>query len=120
VIKLLKKHQDTVDGAMIYMSDHGESLGENGLFLHGAPYMIAPVEQTRVPFIAWFSDPYAQLTGLDRSCLQTKADAPTSHDNLFHTVLGMMNVVTKVYNPALDTFAACRPAGTENPATPES
>ncbi len=120
VIKLLKKHQDTVDGAMIYMSDHGESLGENGLFLHGAPYMFAPVEQTRVPFIAWFSDPYAQLTGLDRSCLQAKTGAPTSHDNLFHTVLGMMDVMTKVYNPSLDTFAACRAAGTENPATPES
>lgn len=120
VIKLLKKHQGTVEGAMIYMSDHGESLGENGLFLHGAPYMFAPVEQTRVPFIAWFSDPYAQLTGLDRSCLQAKTGAPTSHDNLFHTVLGMMDVMTKVYNPSLDTFAACRSAGTETRETPES
>ncbi|WP_426125112.1 phosphoethanolamine transferase [Pararhizobium sp. PWRC1-1] len=120
VIKLLKKHQDTVDGAMIYMSDHGESLGENGLFLHGAPYMFAPTEQTHVPFIAWFSDQYAQLTGLDRSCLQTYADAPTSHDNLFHTMLGMMNVITKVYNPALDVFAACRSTAEENPVVPES
>ncbi|URK88364.1 sulfatase-like hydrolase/transferase [Rhizobium sp. RCAM05350] len=120
VIKLLKKHQDTVDGAMIYMSDHGESLGENGLFLHGAPYMFAPAEQTHVPFIAWFSDQYAQLTGLDRSCLQTYADAPTSHDNLFHTVLGMMDVVTKVYNPNLDVFASCRSKAIANPIRPQS
>ena len=120
VIKLLKKHQGTVDGAMIYMSDHGESLGEDGLFLHGAPYMFAPAEQTHVPFIAWFSDQYAQLTNLDRSCLQTYADAPTSHDNLFHTVLGMMNVITKVYNPALDVFAACRSTAVANPVVPES
>ena len=120
VIKLLKKHQDSVDGAMIYMSDHGESLGENGLFLHGAPYMFAPAEQTNVPFIAWFSDQYAQLTGLDRSCLQTYADTTTSHDNLFHTVLGMMNVITKVYNPALDVFAACRSSAAANPIVPQS
>ncbi len=120
VIKLLKKHQDSVDGAMIYMSDHGESLGENGLFLHGAPYMFAPTEQTHVPFIAWFSDQYAQLTGLDRSCLQTYADTTTSHDNLFHTVLGMMNVITKVYNPALDVFAACRSSAAANPIVPQS
>jgi lipid A ethanolaminephosphotransferase len=120
VIKLLKKHQDSVDGAMIYMSDHGESLGENGLFLHGAPYMFAPAEQTHVPFIAWFSDQYAQLTKLDRTCLQTYADAQTSHDNLFHTVLGMMDVVTSVYNPALDLFAACRSTETEKPIAPES
>ncbi|OBZ94947.1 sulfatase [Pararhizobium polonicum] len=110
VIKLLKKHQGTVDGAMIYMSDHGESLGENGLFLHGAPYMFAPVEQTHVPFIAWFSDQYAQVMKLDVGCLRQYSDAPTSHDNLFHTVLGMMDVVTKVYRPELDVFAACRGA----------
>ncbi|WP_421871959.1 phosphoethanolamine transferase [Pararhizobium sp.] len=120
VIKLLKRHQDTVDGAMIYMSDHGESLGENGMFLHGAPYMFAPVEQTHVPFIAWFSDQYAQLTGLDRACLKARADTPTSHDNLFHTVLGMMDVVTKVYNPALDVFAACRSSAGAPAAVPES
>lgn len=114
VIDLLRKHQGRVDGAMIYMSDHGESLGENGLFLHGAPYMFAPVEQTHVPFIAWFSDGYAELTKLDRHCLAKYATAATSHDNLFHTVLGMMNVETKVYNPHLDVFAACRSVATDS------
>lgn len=108
VIDILKKHDKSIDTAMIYMSDHGESLGENGLFLHGAPYAFAPKEQTHVPFIAWFSDSYAALTKLDTACLRQSSDKPMSHDNLFHTVLGMMNVVTAVYNPALDAFAPCR------------
>ena len=108
VIDLLAKHGSTLDTAMIYMSDHGESLGENGLFLHGAPYAFAPREQTKVPFIAWFSDGYARLARLDTACLKKSSQLPKSHDYLFHTVLGMMNVVTSVYDPGLDAFAACR------------
>lgn len=111
VAALLEKHQDRIAGAMIYMSDHGESLGENGIYLHGAPYAIAPKEQTQVPFIAWFSRPYQAAMGLDAACLSRDQDAPRSHDNLFHTVLGMMDVQTRVYNHSLDAFAACtRPA----------
>lgn len=111
VAKLLEKHQNTVAGAMIYMSDHGESLGENGIYLHGAPYAIAPKEQTHVPFIAWFSKPYQSIMGLDTGCLLQYSDAAMSHDNLFHTVLGMMNIQTGVYNRRLDAFAACSVAG---------
>lgn len=114
VARLIEKHQDRVAGAMIYMSDHGESLGENGIYLHGAPYAIAPKEQTQVPFIAWFSKPYQQTMGVDTACLARDADKPKSHDNLFHTVLGMMDVQTRVYNRSLDAFAACtRPAAKE-------
>jgi len=108
VIDILKKHAPALDTAMIYMSDHGESLGENGLFLHGAPYSVAPKEQTQVPFTAWFSDAYAALTNLDIACLRKTAIKPVSHDDLFHTLLGMMNVVTSVYDPQLDAFAQCR------------
>jgi len=111
VAKLLEKHETTVAGAMIYMSDHGESLGENGVYLHGAPYAIAPKEQTHVPFIAWFSKSYQSIMGLDTRCLLQYSDAATSHDNLFHTVLGMMNIQTGVYNRGLDAFAACSVAG---------
>ncbi|WP_428843140.1 phosphoethanolamine transferase [Sinorhizobium terangae] len=107
VAKLLEKHQDRLAGAMIYMSDHGESLGENGIYLHGAPYAIAPEEQTRIPFIAWFSKSYQAVMGVDTGCLAKESDQPRSHDNLFHTVLGMMDVETKVYNRALDAFASC-------------
>jgi lipid A ethanolaminephosphotransferase len=45
--------------------------------------------------------------GIDTGCLAKDADQPRSHDNLFHTVLGMMDVQTKVYNRDLDAFAAC-------------
>ncbi len=107
VAKLLAKHEGQVSGAMIYMSDHGESLGENGVYLHGAPYAIAPREQTHVPFIAWFSPSYQKVMGLDQACLLPYANAEMSHDNLFHTVLGMMNVQTDVYNRDLDAFAPC-------------
>ncbi|ASY67050.1 conserved putative membrane protein (plasmid) [Sinorhizobium sojae CCBAU 05684] len=117
VARLLEKHQDRIAGAMIYMSDHGESLGENGIYLHGAPYAIAPKEQTQVPFIAWFSKPYQTAMGVDAACLSTDADTPKSHDNLFHTVLGMMDVQTGVYKRSLDAFAACtRPAEREKQA----
>jgi lipid A ethanolaminephosphotransferase len=49
VVGLLQKHSDRMFGAMLYMSDHGESLGEKGLYLHGAPYAFAPEEQTLCP-----------------------------------------------------------------------
>ena len=110
VIDKLEARQDRLNSAMIYMSDHGESLGENGLYLHGAPYMLAPEEQTKIPFVFWTSRHLDASIGVDRACLARTADAPRSHDNLFHTVLGMMNVSTKVYDPRLDILAGCRGA----------
>lgn len=111
VIELLRKHEDRVTGAMLYVSDHGESLGENGLFLHGAPYAFAPKEQTHVPMISWFSQSYLKLMGLDRGCLAAEAAKSYSHDNWFHTALGMLDVQTSVYNEDLDMFRACRVKG---------
>lgn len=108
VIETLKKHSGTMQAAMVYMSDHGESLGENGLYLHGAPYMLAPVYQTRVPFFVWMDGAFERSMNLDRSCLRRSSGDERSHDNLFHSVLSMMNVRTSVYNPALDIFAACK------------
>ncbi|WP_168801039.1 phosphoethanolamine transferase [Peteryoungia ipomoeae] len=108
VIDTLEAHGNRLDTAMIYMSDHGESLGENGLYLHGAPYMFAPTQQTHVPFVLWASPGLQQSTGIDKACLAAKADAPLSHDNLFHSVLGLMQVTTQIHDPALDIFAHCR------------
>lgn len=108
VIDKLAANGNRLDTAMIYMSDHGESLGESGLYLHGAPYMFAPTEQTHVPFVLWTSAGLRQSAGIDKPCLSDKADAPHSHDNLFHSVLGLMQVKTDVYDPTLDIFAACR------------
>ncbi|HEY1042441.1 MAG TPA: phosphoethanolamine--lipid A transferase [Telluria sp.] len=96
-----------VDTALLYFSDHGESLGEKGLYLHGAPMMVAPSEQTHVPMMLWLSDRYAERFRIDQRCLAARSDQPFSHDNVFHSVLGMLNVTTTVYDPSLDLFQAC-------------
>ncbi|MDQ0562539.1 lipid A ethanolaminephosphotransferase [Rhizobium mesoamericanum] len=108
VIDRLKARSDKMATGLIYMSDHGESLGEKGLYLHGTPYMFAPSQQTHVPFLTWFDSDFAKSMNLDTACLRKEATAPTSHDNLFHSVLSMMNVETSVYDKRLDVFAKCR------------
>lgn len=102
------KAQTSHDAAMIYISDHGESLGEKGIFLHGLPYAIAPKEQTEVPMVAWMSEGFSSSFGLNRDCLKKAAAQPVSHDNLFHTVLGVLQVETKVYDKGFDFTAGCR------------
>lgn len=99
--------RDDRDTAMIYVSDHGESLGENGLFLHGVPYAIAPGTQTHVPMVAWLSPGFAADRGVDMDCMKRASDAAVSHDNLFHSVLGLMQVRTPEYDAALDLFGRC-------------
>jgi lipid A ethanolaminephosphotransferase len=94
--------------ALIYLSDHGESLGEMGLYLHGLPYFIAPNEQTKVPMFWWFSPGYLASQKLDRDCLRAAAQFPTSHDSLFHSVLNLLNVETALYQAQLDPGAGCR------------
>ena len=99
--------QESLSTAMLYISDHGESLGEGGLYLHGAPYFIAPKEQTHVPMILWMSDSFAAQFGHNTGCLVDNRAAPLSHDNLFHSALGMLDIETQVYDEALDLFAPC-------------
>lgn len=106
VIDKLAAREDRISPTMIYMSDHGESLGEKGLFLHGAPYLVAPAQQTHVPFILWLGREAKAQT--DATCLVEAASRPQSHDNLFPTVLGLMHVETKIRNNTLDLFTACR------------
>ncbi|QSB19280.1 phosphoethanolamine--lipid A transferase [Pseudomonas sp. 15A4] len=108
LIDILRNNQGNVDTAMVYLSDHGESLGEYNLFLHGTPYMLAPDQQKHVPMVAWFSENYQQSFAVDTHCLQKERNAPLSQDNLFHSMLGLLQVRTSVYNPALDMFAGCR------------
>ncbi|TCM79685.1 MULTISPECIES: phosphoethanolamine--lipid A transferase [unclassified Rhizobium] len=108
VIDRLKARSDKIASGLIYMSDHGESLGEKGLYLHGAPYILAPEEQTHVPFLVWLDPDFTASMALDKACLAQSTAQPTSHDNLFHSVLGMMNVSTRAYNAKLDVFAGCR------------
>lgn len=101
--KLIKQLEQNTDyqTAMIYVSDHGESLGENGIYLHAMPYWIAPKEQIHIPFIVWASKDF----DLDRQRLLNITANPYSHDNLFHTLLGLFKVQTVAYDRSLDIFA---------------
>jgi len=100
VIALLKKNDDDFEAAMLYVSDHGESLGERNLFLHGLPYMIAPDTQKKVPVIMWFGERIR--SEIDVESLRRDAGKKLSHDNIFHTLLGIMEVQTTVYDPSMD------------------
>ena len=104
-IKVLK--EAGVPASMLYFSDHGESLGEKNMYLHGAPYIFSPEEQRKVPMMLWMSDSFSQRFRVDRSCLAARSSQQFSHDNVFHSTLGMLNVNTAVYNPKLDMFHAC-------------
>jgi lipid A ethanolaminephosphotransferase len=95
------------DTAMLYLSDHGESLGEYGLFLHGVPYGFAPEVQKHVPMVAWLGGMQARRQ-LSPACLARGVDLPLTHDNLYHTVLGLLDVQSPSYRLPLDAFAACR------------
>jgi len=96
-----------VDSALLYISDHGESTGERGLYLHGAPYLIAPESQTHIPMLLWLSDGFRARRGLDAACIATHRDTELSQDNLFDSLLGLLGVHTSDYRPALDAFAGC-------------
>ncbi|QXI36410.1 phosphoethanolamine transferase [Pseudomonas xantholysinigenes] len=109
VVALLKHNEARFDTTMLYVSDHGESLGENGVYLHAAPYAIAPKAQTHVPMVMWFGNGALDGMGVDRGCLAQQAGtAELSHDNLFHSVLGLYGVHTSLYQPALDIFHGCK------------
>lgn len=107
-IDWLKGHSRQFDPALLYLSDHGESLGEYGLFLHGVPYGFAPEVQKHVPMVTWFSEGMKARRQLSSACMASGLDTPLTHDNLYHTVLGVMDVATPTYQPALDALASCR------------
>lgn len=112
-IAMLRGLQATHDTALVYLSDHGESLGERNLYLHGMPYAIAPAEQLQVPMLMWLSPGYAAAWGLDLACLRARAAQPTTHDHLFHTLLGLLDVKTSLHEPGLDIASACRRAAAQ-------
>lgn len=107
-IALLKEQKNT-RVALWYFSDHGTSLGEKGIFLHGTPYAIAPQEQTRIPMIFWANDAFYTGKKLDSGCLKQKASTQAfSHDNFFPSLLGLMDVQTSLYDVNNDMFQSCR------------
>ena len=120
VIDFLESSHQRYDTAMLYVSDHGESLGEGGLYLHGMPYAIAPEVQTRVPLVMWLSPGFRGSFNINQDCLRKNAGDAVSHDNLFHSLLGVLDVQTRAYNPALDLYAPCRPAPLAEVSQPQT
>jgi lipid A ethanolaminephosphotransferase len=107
-IDWLKRNPTNTDNALVYVSDHGESLGEGNLYLHGMPYALAPDAQKHVPWVTWLSPDFAHVDKLSETCLRGRGDARVSHDAYFHSVLGLMGVSTQAYRPALDAYLPCR------------
>jgi lipid A ethanolaminephosphotransferase len=99
-IKFLQSNEEKYETFMMYASDHGESLGENGIYLHGLPYSIAPEHQKHIPAICYFSKDMQDK----KEMLEALKSDEYSHDNIFHTVLGFFGVSTKEYNKDLDIF----------------
>lgn len=104
----LLQSRNELDTALLYVSDHGESLGEAGLYLHGSPYFMAPEHQTKVPMILWMSQAFQDRFEIDPACLGAKKDTALSHDNLFHSLLGLLDIQTAERDYELDIFASCK------------
>jgi lipid A ethanolaminephosphotransferase len=108
LVQQLRARTDQYDTAMVYVSDHGESLGEGGLYLHGLPYAMAPRTQTHVPLIFWMSPGFGEAFAVNRGCLTGVAGQAYSHDHLFHSVLGLLDIRTTAYDRSHDLFAPCQ------------
>ncbi|EGG98583.1 putative integral membrane protein [gamma proteobacterium IMCC2047] len=104
VIRLLKANSPAFEAAMFYVSDHGESLGESGVYLHGLPYVMAPKEQKHVPAVMWFGDGM----GIDLSAVKEKLHQRLSHDYISHTLLGFMELESGIYNRNLDILSTSK------------
>jgi len=87
---------------MIYISDHGESLGEYGLYLHGTPFSIAPNVQKEVPFIVWMSDAFKEQKHLTNASLTTQKEH--NQHQVFHSIMGAFDMYSSVYDPSQDIF----------------
>ena len=101
VINFLKPYSSDYETAMLYMSDHGESLGENGIYLHGLPYFMAPDEQKHIGSLMWFGGEDIK-EDIDVEKLSSYKNNSFSQDDLFHTLLGLFEVETEVYKKDLD------------------
>jgi lipid A ethanolaminephosphotransferase len=98
----LERLQDTA-ALLIYVSDHGESLGEYGMYLHGIPYSIAPDVQKDIPFIVWMSDEFIRQKAVQRARLESQRNH--SQRDIFHTVMGAFSMHSDAYAGEYDIFS---------------
>lgn len=94
VIETLRRLPQDWKSGLIYVSDHGESLGENNLYMHGVPMAMAPREQVEIPFIAWTSDGPDAIGDFDE----------LGQYHVFHSVMGFFGAESEVYKPEMDIF----------------
>lgn len=106
-ITILNKYNN-INSSLVYVSDHGESLGENNLYLHGIPYWIAPKEQKHIPFIFWSSTNFHEKFKINFQCLFQKKESVLTHDNFFHSILGMLKIKNNYYQGGYDVFKNCK------------
>lgn len=104
------KQQTQYQTGFWYLSDHGESTGEHGLYLHGAPYSMAPTQQTHVPMLMWFSDAWKQQNTQQVSCLKGQTEQARSQDHLFPSLLSLLDIKTQVTEAKNDMLAQCSPS----------
>ncbi len=106
MISRLQQHPE-FDSALMYVSDHGESTGESGFYLHGAPYAFAPEEQTHVPLFFWQSPSFRARRKLDMACVERARIQQTSHDAVFPMLLNLLDLRTDSANAERDPLAQC-------------
>ncbi len=111
LIDLVERSRGDREAAVLYVSDHGESLGERGIYLHGLPYALAPAEQRQVPMLLWLPETGGEGRSEVARCLDKQSGEPLSHDTLFHSILGYFAVATPSHDPSLDLFGRCPPGG---------
>lgn len=101
------KHYQGAETSMVYVSDHGESLGEGGIYLHGLPYFLAPDEQIHVPLILWMSPAFLLDERIDDQCMAQRRKEAHSHDEIFHTLMRFFEIQSPLTRDDLDLFGPC-------------
>ncbi|MBQ3695908.1 MAG: sulfatase-like hydrolase/transferase [Alphaproteobacteria bacterium] len=107
LIKTLSKMTDEYNPVLMYISDHGESLGEGEIYGHGGDFKDAPDVQKQVPFFVWMPKSTRQALGMSKRCMRNKTKQQQTQDAIFHSILGWAGISTDVYDEKLDIFAGC-------------
>ena len=94
------------NSAMIFISDHGESLGENKMFMHGLPMKLAPKVQYEIPFLVWTSEGFRDYKQTSNRQDAPEGELPALLDQhyIFHSVLNLLSIQSPAYNKDYDIF----------------
>lgn len=108
ILDILSKDLKDYNTMLLYVSDHGDGFGEDGVWTHGMPYSEATDYVKKVPLLLWFSDNFVDEFKIDKKCLTNKINDNLSHDNIFHSMLGLFDIENEYYDENLDIFKSCR------------